>query len=332
MSNFVITLSVDQPSIRLDLALLEALKLRQIEISRNSLKSAFHEKKLFYRGIPAKPSQILFLGTHEVTWKNWNPDHFAPPQAHASERGCFLPVVYEDENLLVLNKETKIPSIPHLTSETETAVGAALARCPDLVHVGRKGLEPGIIHRLDTDTSGLLVFAKTQEEFERLSLEWKKREVEKYYRAWVKISSPLPAPPVRLDFPLAHDAHSSKKMIGLNKPTRNAIRGKPLPAVTTILALHKTVEVEESQATSHETYTDLEIQIETGVMHQIRCHLSTMGWPIVGDQTYRGDHSERLWLHAWRLKLPLKNGVWLTLEAALPEGWNSIVKPLQRAL
>jgi 23S rRNA-/tRNA-specific pseudouridylate synthase len=89
------------------------------------------------------------------------------------------------------------------------------------------------------------------------------------------------------------------------------VRGKAYPARTVILA---TREVAPG-------LTELEVEIETGVMHQIRAHLAHMGWPLLGDPVYRGTPSRRLWLHAETLEFPLRSGIMLQAKAALPPGW-----------
>ncbi len=237
-------------------------------------------------------------------------------------RDCFLPIIYEDEDLLVLNKASGVPTLPHTHSETETAVGAALAHAPVLAQVGGKPLEPGLLHRLDTGTSGLLVFAKSETEFQRLRQVWKTGWVKKIYRALVKKKASVYLKqidfkklPYTISYPMGHSAKSSKKMIVFTseKKQLSLIRGKPLKALTVIKKIGKL----------GPDFFDLEIEIKTGVMHQIRCHLAAISWPIVGDSVYKGMRSSRLWLHAWKLVLPLKTGVLLDLEAELPKGWSN---------
>ncbi len=236
-----------------------------------------------------------------------------------------LRVLYEDSELLILNKRSGVPSAPHSPDETGTAVEAALHLCPSLIGVGEKNLEPGLVHRLDTGTSGVLVFAKTQAEFQRLKQIWKDRRVEKIYRAMTMRDSPLPSLPAQIDYPLAHDAKSKKKMIALLNPKWRHYRGKPIPALTRILNGFK--------LGSSELF-DLTVQIETGVMHQIRCHLDAWGAPIWGDPIYGKTKpnpikapAERLWLHAWKLGFHAAAGHWLEVEAPLPENWPSSRDP-----
>jgi 23S rRNA pseudouridine1911/1915/1917 synthase len=245
--------------------------------------------------------------------------------ARPSQNGAFIPVVFENSDLFVLNKPPGIPSIPLKSDETETAVGAALAYCPQIAKIGRRGLEPGILHRLDTLTSGLLVFSKTEMAFEKLHALWKSGGVRKYYRAIVSSeTSNLPCP-ITISIALGHSKKSSKRMIPLGGRKKYPIRGKALPALTLVLS---------SQALDENVY-DLELEIKTGVMHQIRCHLACQGWPILGDPLYRKNiknvavtHAPpRLFLHAWRLLLKLNSDQPpLHLEADLPRDW--IRKPL----
>ncbi len=236
--------------------------------------------------------------------------------AAPSEKGPFLPIIYEDQNILILDKRSGTPSAPLSHLETETAVGSALAHFPGLAGVGDQPLEPGLVHRLDTGTSGALVFAKNQTEFRRLKQIWKDRKIEKIYRAISVRDEPLPKLPARLDFPLAHHAKSKKRMITLHDPKIKHYRGRPIPAVTRILS--------GFQIESNSFY-DLTVQIETGVMHQIRCHLDTWGAPIWGDPIYgkKIPHppTERMWLHAWQLKFQLASGQSLEVEAPLPSTW-----------
>ena len=97
-------------------------------------------------------------------------------------------------------------------------------------------------------------------------------------------------------------------MVTIRSP-KTPIRGRPLEARTEILEVRRASRTQELY--------DLTVRIETGVMHQIRCHLASQGWPIQGDPIYRGAPSSRLWLHAWRLEIPPL----LSLEAALPDLW-----------
>ncbi len=310
------TLNIKSAGIRLDQALLEEIRSKLPSLSRQTLKRCFKDKTIFLNHRPSQAceaSHILPIGNHEIEIRGISEIAFADPKAMPSPRGCFLPIMYEDRDLLILHKKSGTPSLPLSPHETETAVNAALAHAPEIAGVGRGGLEPGLLHRLDTGTSGLLVFAKTMAEYKRLRTLWKNGKVEKRYRAIVTVqegAQTLDDLPMTLTFPLAHDRKSSKKMVAYLASSK--IRGKPLPAETIILKA-------KELSPPRRGHLDLEIQIHTGVMHQIRCHLSTIGWPIVGDPIYGGSPADRLWLHAWKLKIPLRSGTVLSLEAQLPQ-------------
>jgi 23S rRNA pseudouridine1911/1915/1917 synthase len=328
MKPWVIRLHIQNQATRLDLALLEALqKEHALAITRAGLKKHFQEKRIIFNRVAAKPALVLEKGSYEITLHidpnelNESLSQVASPAAEDFQ----LPIVFEDEDLLVLYKNSGIPSAPQHSQETQTAVNFVIRKFPSLAEMGaeisaktgRNPLESTLLHRLDTGTSGLLVFAKTQAEYERLHLAWKKREVKKTYRALVCNSGKLPQDfPYLIDFPMGHDKKSSKRMIAITNPHHlSLIRGKALPATTKILKIREIPQEKE--------ILDFEVQIDTGVMHQIRCHLSHLGFPILGDSIYRGRPSTRLWLHAWRLEIPHRTGHPLLLEAALPEGWGT---------
>lgn len=302
-------------STRLDRCLLEELN-RELapELSRARLKLLFERKLVRVGGGVAEPSlQVSTDQVYEIGLE-LDASELLPDTARPSKQGSFLPVVYEDADVLVLNKQAGIPSVPFSSSETETAVGSALAHDPGLTALATTGhgrLEPGLLHRLDTGTSGLLVFARTPSAFSSLQQAWRERRVTKIYRA---LAGPIPRLPygkVQTErLKLGHDAKSSKRMRVVNSASKNPfkdIRGKPLETVTHLTLLAP---------------GDFEIQIETGVMHQIRCTLAHLGSPILGDAIYGGKPSSRLWLHAWKLKLPLPSGQEISLEAPLPSGWR----------
>lgn len=226
--------------------------------------------------------------------------------------------LHADGHVIVLNKPSGIPSVPLAGSSKPTAVALALEKYPELAQVGRhvgKPLEAGLLHRLDAGTSGVLAFARTPEDYERLKSLWKSTEILKTYRALVSGEPPFPKLPLKIELPIGRSAKSSKRMVIAREDRAHQLRGNPLPARTEVLQAKRI----EFGACLRQLY-DVEVTIRTGVMHQIRCHLSSQGWPILGDSLYKGDTSERLWLHAWKLRLPHDGGA-LEVEAPLPEGW-----------
>jgi 23S rRNA pseudouridine1911/1915/1917 synthase len=207
-------------------------------------------------------------------------------------------------------------------SDKHTAAQWAAEQRPALQSIGSPR-DLGLLHRLDTGTSGLLVFAKTSEEWERLRELWTSVAVQKTYRAIVSssVSSALVEMPEEMPWiltdPIAHSAKSAKRMVVCKKDRRtpkSAIRGKPQETFTCI---HKLTPIEDG-------LFDAEIEIRTGVRHQIRAHLSAYGFPVLGDDIYKGKDSERLWLHSWRITLPIIGDAPVTFEAPLPTGWPAV--------
>ncbi len=220
-----------------------------------------------------------------------------------------LAILYEDEDLIVLNKPPGIVVHPGAGRTSGTLVNALLAHCGKLPGIG--GVErPGIVHRLDRDTSGALVVAKTEAAHLALSRAFKARRVQKRYLALVH--GEVREETGRIVAAIGRRVHDRKRMGVRTSGGREARTGY---RVLRRLA-GKTL---------------LELDLETGRTHQIRVHLSHIGHPVIGDQVYGGrrerrasasdsPHAERQMLHAWRLGFPHpRSGDWLEFTAPIPE-------------
>ncbi|MBA4395167.1 MAG: hypothetical protein C0407_16580, partial [Desulfobacca sp.] len=204
-------------------------------------------------------------------------------------------VVFEDQSLLVVVKPGLVPTHPLSPFETATLANALIIYWPQLVGVGNKPLEPGLVHRLDNGTSGLLVVALNQKVWSQLKKDLAARRWHKTYRALVEgiISKPMP-----ISLPLAHDPTDNRKMKCI-RGTGDTHRGRVYRALTQVRPL-----------TRHKDFTLVEVQLVTGVTHQIRAHLSSQGHPIIGDTLYGSLAGEKLglppgrfFLHAYQLSL-----------------------------
>jgi 23S rRNA pseudouridine1911/1915/1917 synthase len=222
--------------------------------------------------------------------------------------------LFENDNLLIIDKPAGIPSAPLQNSIEGTAVELALKICPALRPHPSRPYEFGLLNRLDTLTSGILVFAKHIDEYERLKKIWK-TDVIKIYTAVSthteskRLDLPL-TKGIILDFPLGNSNKSAKRMLPvLNPGDLRKIRGRELETKTEILEVSPTPLDEITGAMK------IKLSIQTGVRHQIRCQLSTIGYPILGDPIYRGLPYDRLMLHASEIQIPDSKGITITVRS-----------------
>lgn len=220
-------------------------------------------------------------------------------------------VLFENEDFLAIAKPADIPSAPLHSDETDSVVHRALAVCPKLPVLRGNPLEPGLVHRLDTGTSGVLLFVKSAATFARISGSWNSGSVRKEYRAIT--STPGKLKLGRIELMLGHDIKSKRRMRALSDPKdKKMIRGEATKSVS---------EVKSIRELPGRRGFEIQIQIETGVHHQIRVTLAHFGAPILGDAVYGGAPEERLWLHAYKLVLPADAGKSLEIVAPLPSNW-----------
>jgi 23S rRNA pseudouridine1911/1915/1917 synthase len=229
-----------------------------------------------------------------------------------------LDIVYEDNNLLVLEKPAGLVVHPGAGDEGYTLVHGLLYHCKDLSGIGGC-LRPGIVHRLDKDTSGLMVVAKNDEAHRQLTEQFKAGKIDKTYTALVY--GRLKDMSGRLDLAIGRHPVDRKKM-----STRSR-RGRP--------AITEWRVVEELRGASL-----LSLKIYTGRTHQIRVHMSSLGHPVLGDILYRGPSKFRLgntvipirrqMLHSACLQFvhPI-TGEKMKWESRLPEDMTSVIKVLR---
>lgn len=305
MGMTVLRLIADQPGVRLDRWLTDQLADR----SRSEIQRWIAEGRVTVDGRDVKASQKLAPGQVVVV-------EIPPPEpAEIQPEPIPLDIVYEDDDLLVVNKPAGMvvhpgPGNVHISG---TLVNAVLAHVPDLEVGGQR--RPGIVHRLDKDTSGLIIVAKHDRALRHLQAQFKARRVEKIYLALVE--GVVGATRGRIEAPIGRDPRHRQRMAVVTD-------GSGRDAVTEFIVRER-----------FEGYTLVEALPKTGRTHQIRVHMAYIGHPLVGDAVY-GRHRQRLlcdrqMLHAWQLAFRLPgSGDKISLEAPMPEDFERMLDVLRR--
>ncbi len=226
-----------------------------------------------------------------------------------------LSYIYEDEYLLAVNKPAGMPSYPNRPHERETLANGLVAAYPSQASIGDTPLAAGVLHRLDTNTSGLTLVARTQEVFDALRAAFSERAIEKTYLACVQGRVTEAG---RLDHELVHNPLRRGQMLDAAQ-VKNPDR--PMRAVTRFKPIKQFANA-----------TLLEVGIRTGVTHQIRCQLALSGHPIIGDELYGARAVEgfaRHWLHASAIEFthPVTREA-VRIEAAVPRELSDLLKTL----
>ena len=224
-----------------------------------------------------------------------------------------LPVLFEDDWMLVINKPPGMVVHPGAGNTSGTVVNALLGHCPELAEFDEMATDrPGIVHRLDKDTSGCLVIAKTPQAMTRLSAAFAERKVKKTYKALVKGVPKQVTETIETN--IGRSNGNRQKMAVLERGGKEAI------SIYTLVESGKVGKISVSL---------LNVKILTGRTHQIRVHLAYRNLPIIGDTVYGGSQAvavPRQMLHAWKITLPHpRNGRKFTFEAPVPEDMQALL-------
>ncbi len=226
-----------------------------------------------------------------------------------------LDIIFENDDVMVINKPAGMVVHPAAGHNTGTLVHAALAHAPQMEGIGGEK-RPGVVHRLDRDTSGLILLAKNDQAHRWLQDQFRLRKTLKTYIALVDGNPPTPSG--RIEAPVGRDTNNRKLMsVARIKKGRQAV------------SEYKTL-------ATFKTHTLLEVHPLTGRTHQIRVHLKFIGCPVAGDTVYGHRHStielNRQFLHASRLTIVLPGEVKpRTFEAPLPEELERVLIDLRRS-
>ncbi len=294
---------VNRDGIRLDKAIAEIDE----DISRMLVQKLIENDKVLVNGKKEKASYKVKLNDKIII------EIEEPKESKLKAEEIPLNVVYEDNDIIIINKEKGMVVHPGNGNQDGTLANAIMARCKDSLSGIGGEIRPGIVHRIDKDTSGIIIIAKNDKAHINISNQIKEHKTKKTYLALVR--GIVKENEATIDMPIGRSQKDRKKM-AVVKTGKNAI--------THFKVLKR-----------YKENTLLEVNIETGRTHQIRVHLSEIGYPIVGDYTYSNGKNkfgvEGQMLHAYKIKFKhptTEKEVEFTAE--LPEYFSNIIKILER--
>ena len=293
---------VENDNKRIDAYLSDKLE----DTSRVAIQRLIANGKVLINGKTIKASYKVQTGD------NIQVEEEVPVEVSLKAQEIPLDIIYEDNDIIVVNKPKGMVVHPANGNPDGTLVNAIMAICKDSLSGIGGEIRPGIVHRLDKDTSGIIIVAKNDKAHINLSEQIKDHKVKKTYIALVR--GIVKENEATINMPIGRSEKDRKKM---------AVTKKGKEAITHFKVLER-----------YDKYTLLQVNIETGRTHQIRVHLSQIGYPIVGDEVYSNGKNE--WnvrgqcLHAKSLEFthPI-TGKKMYLEAKLPEYFENILKDLE---
>lgn len=277
-----------------------------LDLSRSMVQKLIKENRVFVNGKNEKESYKIKVNDNITIQIE------EPKSSKLEAQDIPLNIIYEDNDIIVINKPKGMVVHPGNGNPDNTLVNAVLAHCKgSLSGIGGE-IRPGIVHRIDKDTSGLIIVAKNDKSHINLSEQIKNHEVTKIYTALVKGN--ISEDEATIDMPIGRDKKDRKKM----SVTRD---GKE--AVSHIKVVKR-----------YGNYTLIRVKIDTGRTHQIRVHMAKIGHPVVGDEVYSSGKNEfgvkGQMLHSTILKFkhPI-SGKEIMLEAPLPQYFEDVLSKLE---
>ena len=292
----------ENKGIRLD----KGISDKDNSLSRVAVQRLIENGKILVNGKLSKASYKLQAGDEISIEKE------EPVEIKLEAEEIPLDVMYEDNDILVVNKQKGLVVHPGNGNPNGTLVNAIMARCKDSLSGIGGEIRPGIVHRIDKDTSGLLIVAKNDKAHINMSEQIKNHEVVKTYLALVRGN--VKENEATIDMPIARSTKDRTKM-AVSKSGKNA--------TTHIKVLER-----------FDGFTYIKVNIETGRTHQIRVHMAQIGFPLVGDSVYSNGKNpfgvEGQMLHSSRLEFihPV-SGKHMDIEAPLPEYFEEVLKKLR---
>lgn len=293
MESFRYQIGLDEDDERLD----KWISITLPDLSRSYIQKCIKENAVLINGQPQKASYRLRVEDEIV----FNIPKAVEPNIEAED--ISLSILYEDEDVLIVDKPKGMVVHPAPGHYSGTLVNAVMYHCKDRLSGINGVLRPGIVHRIDRDTTGSLIICKNDYAHHAIARQLKEHTITRKYRAVVH--GVITSDTGTVDAPIGRDPKDRKKMAVVN------VNGKPAVTHYTVLQRFK-------------DYTYIECQLETGRTHQIRVHMASIGHPLLGDEVYSRlkspYHLQGQTLHAMTIGFihPV-TGAYIEVTAPLPE-------------
>ena len=303
MEKLKYTVKKEDENLRLD----KYISKSKDDFSRSYIQRLIDDKKVLVNNKVEKKSYNVNQGD-EIIIK------IAEPKTLTLEKkeDIDLDIIYEDQEIIIINKPVGLIVHPVKGNKTDTLVNALLAHTEKLGNINGT-IRPGIVHRLDKNTSGTIVVSKSKKSLNNLLKQFKNRDTEKIYHTILK--GTLPYNSGTIDAPIGRDPKNRTKMA--------VIKNNSKKAVSKFKVLER-----------FKNYTYVEVNLKTGRTHQIRVHFSHLGYPIIGDTKYGSEEKkfglDYQLLHAYKLGFYHPSSKkWLEFKAKLPKKFKEILKTLK---
>ena len=300
---------VDEKKLRLD----RFLAQKFTEVSRSRIQKDIEAGQVLVNG-----AQVL-EGKHVVRLDDRvEYDYEADPGIQA--KPLDIKVLYENADVLIIEKPAGLVVHPAPGYKGVTLAEGLLHKYKDIQTVGDEEIRPGIVHRLDKDTSGVMLVAKSQKAFEYLKDAFAARRIRKEYITLVHGS--VPSRHGFINTPIGRHPTDFRKMTALRPK-------EPKEAITEYNVLGHY----QAAAPGVDEYTLIRVKLHTGRTHQIRVHFSSLGFPIAGDSLYGKaglPELKRQFLHAEKIEVQLPDGTWIEAESKLPEDLQNVLNNLKK--
>jgi 23S rRNA pseudouridine1911/1915/1917 synthase len=311
MSNVEYKFIVDVAKVRVDKFLVEKVEPK---LSRGTVQRLV--ERGFARvngGVVSSASDVVRLGQEVLFTVPESVEELVP-------KNIPIKTLYNDNGILIIDKPPGLSVHPGAGFKGDSLAEALLFHFDDIKLVGEEG-RPGIVHRLDKDTSGVMVVARTQEMYEYLKDAFSERKIKKEYIALV--SGSLKEPHGVIEVPIGKSKMDFRKYT-----TKKSDMILAKDSKTEFWVLENLTH--ESESGVLDEYSLIKVQLHTGRTHQIRVHLSSLGFPLVGDELYGGKKAYKLglsrqFLHSRRIEVQLPSGVWIEAESKLPDDLREVL-------